>query len=108
LIALGAGFVVVLKRSRRKRAFAKVEAETDQAKAIEAPDVSAQLEATLANQAALREKQAQEVMNSLKLPPVKTQKAEVLIKHINSEAKKDPTAMAQVVRTWLNSSDYQR
>ena len=41
-------------------------------------------------------------MLQLKLPEVQTKKTEVIKKHIAAEAKKDPTAMAQVVRTWLN------
>jgi flagellar biosynthesis/type III secretory pathway M-ring protein FliF/YscJ len=48
-----------------------------------------------------------EAMLQLKLPEVQTKKTEVIKKHIAAEAKKDPTAMAQVVRTWLNG-EYQR
>ena len=34
--------------------------------------------------------------------PVGTKKTEVLTKHIGEAAKKDPTVMAQVLRSWLN------
>ncbi len=44
----------------------------------------------------------------LKLPAVSTKKTEVLTKHIAAEAKKDPAAMAQVVRSWLHGDNVQR
>jgi flagellar M-ring protein FliF len=72
------------------------------------PDSDAEIEANFAEQAALKEQQTKDVLNSIKLPAVKTKKAEVLVKHIFAEAKKDPTALAQVVRTWLNTTDYER
>ncbi len=68
-------------------------------------ELEQQMKARLAEQAALKEKQTQEVLSNLKLPPVKTKKAEVLLQHIGEEARKDPAAMAQVVRSWLNASD---
>jgi flagellar M-ring protein FliF len=37
----------------------------------------------------------------LMLPTLSTTKSEVLVKHIAEEAKKDPAAVAQVIRTWL-------
>jgi flagellar biosynthesis/type III secretory pathway M-ring protein FliF/YscJ len=39
---------------------------------------------------------------ALKVPVVATKKIEVLTKHIAAEAKSNPTALAQVVRTWLD------
>lgn len=48
-----------------------------------------------------RQRQESEVLNSLKLPP-STKKAEVLKKHLVEEAKKDPVAIAQLIRTWLS------
>ncbi len=76
--------------------------------ALGGPDLEQQIEAKIAQQAALKDQQARDVLSSLKLPAVKTKKTEVLAKHINAEAKKDPMAMAQVVRTWLNTTDYER
>ncbi len=69
------------------------------------PDVQKELEHKIAEQAQIKEQQAREVMAALKLPPVTTKKTEVLVKHIGAEAKKDPPAMAQVIRSWLNA-DY--
>ena len=107
LLLIGASVWLIL-RLRRKKAAAKA-ALADGAKEIEAGEVmQRELEAKIAEQSVLKEQQAKEVLASLKLPPVKTKKTEVLVKHIGAEAKKDPAALAQVVRTWLNTSDYER
>jgi flagellar M-ring protein FliF len=72
--------------------------------AAETPmDLGKQIEATLAEQAALRQKQETDALNALKLPPV-TKKAEVLTKHIGEQAKKDTTSMAHVLRAWMNEA----
>jgi len=60
-----------------------------------------ELEHRLAEQDTERQIQAQEVLASLKLPQVKTKKTEVLSKQIVEETKKDPQAMAQVLRAWV-------
>jgi flagellar M-ring protein FliF len=109
LLLLGSFWMVL--RARRKQANLKLAAQLAEAetqKQIAAPDLSSQLEAKIAEQSALKEQQARDVLATLKLPPVKTKKTEVLVKHISTEAKKDPAALAQVVRTWLNTSDYER
>ncbi len=112
LLVLFLGIVWLLIRSRKRKmvkAIAAVKlAAAASAKAIEAPDLEKQIEAKIAEQSALKEQQSREVLSSLKLPPVKTKKAEVLVKHIGTEATKDPAGMALVIRTWLNSSDYER
>jgi flagellar M-ring protein FliF len=66
-------------------------------------DLARQIEATLAEQAALRQKQETDALNALKLPPV-TKKAEVLTKHIGEQAKKDTTPMAHVLRAWMSEA----
>lgn len=65
-------------------------------------DASMNLEAALAQRAALQQKMNDEALSSLKIQPVSTKKTEVLARHIGDGAKKDPTSMAHVVRTWLN------
>ena len=62
----------------------------------------------MAEQAAEKAKQEVEALMKLKLPEVSTKKTEVLTKHIAAETKKDPTAMAQVMRTWLHGDSNQR
>lgn len=63
-----------------------------------------QIESRLAEQAALRERQELEALNSLKLPPA-TKKTEVLSKHIAEQAKKDSGSMAQVLRAWMDPGE---
>ena len=64
---------------------------------------SKKIENQLAEQAAIRQKQEADALNALKLPPV-TKKAEVLTKHIADQAKKDSTAMAHVLRSWMSEN----
>jgi flagellar M-ring protein FliF len=72
----------------------------------ESPEaIQKQIEAKLAEQQAIQAKQAAEQLMALKQPTVTTKKMEVLSKHITQEAKKDPQAMAQVVRSWLNAPE---
>lgn len=54
--------------------------------------------------ALLAAQQEREVLAGIKLPDNTTKKGEVLKKHIRDEIKKSPESIAQVVRTWLNST----
>jgi flagellar M-ring protein FliF len=102
LAVLGAVFLV-WRRSRGKKT-----AVVETSKQLNAVgDAERELEARLADQVAAQQRQEAEAMLSLKIPTVSTKKTDVLTKHIASEVKKDPVAMAHVVRNWLNG-DYQR
>ncbi len=107
LLLFGAA-IFVLMRMRRKKIKAQMAAAIAAAeqKAIASADVGKEIEAKLAEQNVLKEQQTSDMLKSLKLPTVKTKKTEVLVKHIGTEAKKDPAALAQVIRSWLNSTDY--
>ena len=59
----------------------------------------------MAEQAAQQARLQAEELMKLRTPVVATKKTEVLSKHISAEAKKDPTAMAQVVRSWLSGEN---
>lgn len=118
LVGIGAGAMALLvggfvwlligmRRRKRKTAATSGGLEAGVAKSIEPPNLEKEIEAKFAEQAALKEKQTKELLNSMTLPAATTKKAEILVKHIGTEAKKDPAALAQVVRTWLNNSDYQ-
>ena len=48
--------------------------------------------------------QMAEIRESFKLPPMLTTKTEVLTRQLLEEARKDPSAMAQIIRSWLNES----
>ena len=101
---LGGGFFL-WKRRRKKRGTATVEG--DKQLSSPAADAEKELEARLAEQVALQQKQDAEAILALKIPAVSTKKTDVLTKHIAQEVKKDPVAMAHVVRNWLNG-EYQR
>ena len=113
MLALVAGLLTVLSKRRSKRVAAKAAAQAiGAAKAagklgLSVEDAQKNLEARLAGQVGEQARKDAEAMLLLKLPEVQTKKTEVIKKHIVAEAKKDPTAMAQVVRTWLNG-EYQR
>lgn len=90
---------------RRRRAGAHVQMGQQLPSPAEAAE--REIQARLAEQAAEQQRQEAEAMLALKLPAVTTKKTDVLTKHIAAEVKKDPAAMAQVVRSWLHG-EYQR
>jgi flagellar biosynthesis/type III secretory pathway M-ring protein FliF/YscJ len=49
-----------------------------------------------------RQRKRNEVRESFSLPPVLTSKTEILTKQLTEEAQKDPVALAQIIRSWLN------
>jgi len=109
MLVLAAGLVVIVRRSRKKRriaaevaAAALAAAQPKELAPPTAEELQREMEAQIAEQAALKSRQEAEELLKLKLPPVSTQKTEVLTKHISAEIKKDPAFMAQVVRSWLN------
>jgi len=65
-------------------------------------DIERQLEGQLSHQATGSVRAQAESMMALKAPVIATKKAESLKKHITAEAESNPTAVAQVVRTWLH------
>jgi flagellar M-ring protein FliF len=110
-LAIGAGatvaillalVLVVFKLMRRGRGATAPAEMPPQLTGEPSEDFAKRLEKQLADQAALRQKQETDVLNSLKLPPV-TKKAEVLTKHIGEQAKRDSTGMAQVLRSWMDA-----
>jgi flagellar M-ring protein FliF len=60
--------------------------------------------AQIAQNEAEQQLREQELLASLSLP-VSTKKGEVLKKHIAEQARKDPVAIAQLVRTWLSETE---
>ncbi len=118
LIGAGVGLVLLLgigllfANSRRKARVAMLEME----KQLEAAKTAAQKQLEAEPKTAEKEpaavaaankgfsKQMAEIRESFKLPPMLTTKTEVLTKQLLEEARKDPSAMAQIVRSWLNDS----
>jgi flagellar M-ring protein FliF len=105
MLVLIGGFVFMMRRSKSKK---QVEVTTQAAIAGAAPgpptteELQKKIQGQLAEQQAERARQEMEALSALKLPVVKTQKTEVLVKHIAAESKTDSHALAQVVRTWMH------
>jgi flagellar M-ring protein FliF len=107
-LALIAGAFLLRARSRAKRrkveavlktaAIAAAETAPPAAAGIATSSVAKQIAAQSAEQARI---EAEQLM-ALKVPAQKSQKTQVLSKHIATEAATDPAALARVVRTWLN------
>lgn len=112
ILLLLAGMFLLWRRRRKKRRRVEsvdsndvLEGGSAGTRALEGGGVEEKMHERLSEQAALKAKMEDEVLNSLKLPRVKTKKTEVLTKHIAEEAQKDPSAMAQLIRTWLNEEE---
>jgi flagellar M-ring protein FliF len=109
LMALLVGFVVLLRRTRKRKAEMTAAIEGARTKQIGSTpaDVERQIEERLAEQSAEHSRKEAEALMALKIPVQSTKKTEILTKHIIAEAKKDPVSMAHVIRSWLNG-EYQR
>lgn len=103
VLVIGVGFF--LWKKRKKKGAATV--ETKRQLSSPTDEAEKELQARLAEQMAEQHRQEAEAMLSLKLPAISTKKSDVLVKHIAIEVKKDPAAMAHVIRSWLNG-EYQR
>ena len=99
-----ASFFLLVRMLRKKAKSAGVEMAAQLASGEPAISLNKQIENQLAEQQALRERQETEALNALKVPP-KTKKTEVLQKHIGEQAKKDSTAMAHVLRSWMSEGN---
>jgi flagellar M-ring protein FliF len=108
-VAIAAGVWAIMRK--RKRA-AKLRAEAEIAKALpqqkavtaqlESASMEQQLEARMAERAVEQEKADMAALAAIKVPPVKTKKAEVLAKQLKENAKKDPTSSAHILQAWIH------
>ncbi|MEO8659284.1 MAG: flagellar basal-body MS-ring/collar protein FliF [Bryobacteraceae bacterium] len=114
LLALlgGLGFFLVRMRTKKTKikagaapAIAGGAGGKAEIAAPQGPSVESQMHAKLAENAAQQEKQELEMLNALAVPFTATKKTEVLKKHITEQAKKDPSALAHIMRTWLNEGE---
>lgn len=71
------------------------------------PSFEEQMQAKLAENAAQQEQRELAMLSSLDMPFPETKKTEVLRKHIGEQTKKDATAMAHIIRTWLSEPEEQ-
>jgi flagellar M-ring protein FliF len=113
LLATVTGILVrLLRRKQRRRKGTRERdalAAPAQAGLNPAAATNAQLDAKIGQQialnAAMKEKQEQELLSTLKLPANATNKAEVLARRLSDEARRDPAAFAQVVRAWVTDTE---
>jgi flagellar M-ring protein FliF len=110
MLALVVGFMFMRSRSKKAKrmkaeAAAAILAKAKEDKSPTVEDAQKNLEARMAGQIGEQARKDAEALLQLKLPDVQTKKTEVIKKHIAAEAKKDPTAMAQVVRSWLHDKE---
>jgi len=73
-----------------------------EAHADEAADAQAQIEAQMADREEEQRKADLAALASIKVPPVKTKKAEVLAKQIRETTKKDSASSANVLQAWIH------
>jgi flagellar M-ring protein FliF len=99
-------FIVAMyyrRKGKKKRAKVQSQKAIQGNNAVEqAANLRKQMDDKAAEQEALKEKQALEILGSLKVAPAKTPKAEVLSRHIAEETKRDPQAIANVLRGWMS------
>src|SRR5712692_7238135 len=110
MVALMIGFGMLMRKRGKKKnisvtAAAAIEPAGAKVDASSPANMQRKVEERMAEQQALQARQEAEALMSLKLPAVATKKTDVLVKHIAGEAKKNPEAMAHVVRSWLSSED---
>lgn len=106
LVIVGALVWLALRRSKRGpiASSAPAVAAAQPAGAL-GPSAEEQMQARLAEQAALQEKLDMEALSQLKLPKVTTKKTDVLVKQVRENTKKDPTPGAQVLKTWISDQE---
>jgi flagellar M-ring protein FliF len=64
-----------------------------------------QMESKLAEHDALQQKMDSQALNSLRLAPVITKKAEVFAKHLREKIKTEPEVSAQVLHSWIREEE---
>lgn len=113
LLLLLAAVAVVWMRSRGRKVTVEAAPALHAARGAKAelgaapagPSVEEQMHAKLSENAALQEQQELEMLSTLAVPFTATKKAEVLKKHIAEQVRKDPSALAHIIRTWLNEAE---
>lgn len=103
-----AGVVFLITKSGAKKAAVEL-ADSPAAlpvvaekRAVEAANAEAQLQAQLAEREEEQRQADLAALASIKVPPVKTKKGEVLAKQIRENTKKDSTAAANVLQAWIH------
>jgi flagellar biosynthesis/type III secretory pathway M-ring protein FliF/YscJ len=69
------------------------------------PGLEQQMASQLAERDAQQHKLEAQALNSLKMAPVITKKAEVFAKHLREKIKTEPEVSAQILRTWIREEE---
>jgi flagellar M-ring protein FliF len=100
--------VVIVRRKPRRKASATGPAgiEGGTGAALEGGnDGENQLEAKLAEREALQKKMDAKALETLKLTPVITKKAEILAKHMREKIQAQPEITVQILRSWIREEE---
>jgi flagellar M-ring protein FliF len=99
LVLLAGAAALLIRRKKHQRAVAIPPA-------IEAAaHAEGSIGSSIEDGGSLPSRQDEDLLSSLSLPEAPTRKAEGLVKRLQKEAKKDPVAAAQVIRSWLTASE---
>jgi flagellar biosynthesis/type III secretory pathway M-ring protein FliF/YscJ len=110
LLAVGAVVFLLVRRKKKRKATAEIRKDLpagakgspELPAADAAQEIAAQMENRLLEQAAEQEQADMATLASIKIPPAANRKAEVIVKQLRENAKKDATASALVLQTWLH------
>jgi flagellar M-ring protein FliF len=98
-ILLGFAFRKLRRRKQASRVETAQQIEAAARKAIEADE---QMKAQIADHQAQQALAEADIMNRLKIPVPKTEKAEVLSKHLRELVTKEPAIPVEVLRRWIS------
>jgi flagellar M-ring protein FliF len=107
LVLLAAVVFLLIKMKGSKKASPEVSPEktlptSPETRALQESEIEARIEAQMAERDEEQRKADLAALASIKVPPVKTKKAEVLAKQIRENTKKDSMASAQLLQSWIH------
>jgi flagellar M-ring protein FliF len=105
LLALTVG--IVFSRQRRKKAQSaqlqkELPASAAHGSSLEAANFTEALQAKLAEHEAEQEQADIAALASIKVPPIRTKKTEVLAKQLRQNVKKDPSSSTLILQQWIH------
>jgi flagellar M-ring protein FliF len=108
ILSFGVSFLMIQSRKRSSLAISALEKQLEAAQGA-VVDTSHELagatdSSTLSAEATEAGKSITEGREAFSLIPVGTTKSEILTQHVAEEARKDPAALAQIIRSWLNEA----
>jgi flagellar M-ring protein FliF len=111
LVLLGAGLMIAAQRRKARATLAEMQKQLEAAQSVAVQTATDHQSVEPAPEPVAVAgpqdgffKQMNEIRETFRLPPLTTTKTEVLTKQVIEEARKDPSALAQIVRSWLNEA----